>query len=275
MRRLAARPADRAALEEWLAAHGTLHHAAAAHPDARVLHGRGTVYVVPRPGSPAGGRWVVRHYRRGGSVARLLGDRYLRLGRPRPLREFAVTRALETIGVPAPRAVGAAVYFRGAFYSGDLVTEYLPDTADLAAVLFRAPDPDGRPTDPVGGVGPVAGHGPVAGRGPAGGLDPVEAMGAAGRLLRLLHQRGVAHPDLNLKNVLVRAAGTGAEALVVDLDRARILGRVSGRARRRMIRRFWRSAGKWERATGVRLDPSLRAAFEAAYARDPEGRALT
>ena len=243
-------PAEEAVLAEWVAAHGTLYAAAAAHPDRRALEGRGAaaVYVVPRPGRPDDGWWAVRHYRRGGAVARLLGDRYLRLGRPRPLRELSVTRALETLGVPAPRAVGAAVYSHGPFYTGDLITEYIPAATELSAVLFPA----------------AAAEAPRIAR-PA----PGASMEAAGRLLRVLHDRGVVHPDLNLRNILVRGGDGGVEALVLDLDRARIARRVGPRARRRMTGRFWRSVRKWESATGAGLDPRLRTAFEAGYGGEP------
>jgi hypothetical protein len=46
---------------------------------ARDIHaGRGPVHVVdaPVPGPAGAARWVVRHYRRGGAAAPLLGDRY-------------------------------------------------------------------------------------------------------------------------------------------------------------------------------------------------------
>lgn len=237
-------------LAEWVAAHGTLHAAAAVHPERRSLKGRAAVYAVPRPGAAGGEWWVVRHYMRGGAVARLLGDRYLRVGRPRPFREFSVTRALATLGVPAPRAVGAAVYPDGPFYTGDLITEYLPDATELAAVLF--PETAAAARERVR-------------------LSPAASMEAAGRLVRLLHERGVVHPDLNLKNILIRPEEGGVEALVLDLDRARVTAHVSRRARRRMTSRFWRSARKWESVRGAALDPGLRAAFDAGYTQEPPG----
>lgn len=236
-----ARPASRDALEHWVREAGTLANAAAAHPDATTLEGRGRVFVVPAP--VGSGRWAVRHYRRGGAVASLLGDRYLALGTPRPVREFRVGRALEELGVPTPRHVGGAVYRTGAWYRGDLVTEYVPGSRDLAGVLF---DDDPFPVDPIG------------------------AMRAAGALVRLLHDRGVIHRDLNLKNILI-AGGSGpgsdgeAHALILDLDRASIRSRVGERARRAMLDRFWRSARKWEEATGRAPRGAVEGAFREGY----------
>lgn len=251
---LEAREEARPILEAWIAAHGTLHEAAALHPGAGKLQGRGRVFVVSpdavgeadRPPVLRRGRWVVRHYQRGGAVASALGDRYFRAGMPRPLREYRLLRTLEARGIPVPRAIGAAVYPAGAFYRGDLVTEWVHDSTDLAAVLFH-------PEPPV-----------------AAAFDPIGASEAAGQLVRSLHAVGLIHPDLNLKNILVTAGDAGPRAVVIDLDRARLGGSVSRPARRRMLRRFERSLRKWEVATGRRAPAGSLAAFRRGYAAGAE-----
>lgn len=211
------------------------------------------MHVVP---SPVGaGHWVVRHYHRGGAIASLLGDRYLRLGTPRPVRELQVGWALEERGLPTPAHIGAAVYPAGPWYRGDLVTRYVPKSRDLAAVLFPGWSLDG-------GILKGPGH-RLAGTDRE--ANPEAAMGATGRLFHTLHEAGVVHPDLNLKNVLIVGMGEALDARVLDLDGAAVGRRVDGAARRRMIGRFWRSARKWESATGVELEPGLRAAFSAGY----------
>jgi 3-deoxy-D-manno-octulosonic acid kinase len=258
MDQLIARDGTRSALEAWLDEFGTLSAAAAAHPSSERLRGRGVVWVVPSP-VETGDWWVVRHYHRGGAVAGVLDDRYLRLGRPRPFAEYRIGRALEALGVPTPRHVGAAWYPAGPFYRGDLVTVRVPDSRDLAAVLFpgRGIEAAGlESSDPGGAREP----GPLP-------VDPVMAMEAAGRLIRHLHDEGVAHPDLNVKNVLL--AGTDAtdppRALVIDLDRARLRQTLSEGSRRRMLERFWRSVRKWEEATGRQVEAPLREAFRSGY----------
>lgn len=183
-----------------------------------------------------------------------LGDRYLRVGEPRPSREFRLGRRLEEMGVPVVRHVGAATYPAGPWYRGDLVTELVPESRDLAAVVFGGGDED----------------------------RAVAAMAAAGDLVRTLHERGVVHRDLNIKNVLIADDGPGTgsgsgrptgevRALILDLDRASVRARVGGRARRRMLERFWRSVRKWESRTGQPLAPGVRQAFEGAYRSTPPG----
>lgn len=116
------------------------------------------------------------------------------------------------------------------------MTLYVPESRDLAEVLFERREEDGVP-----------------------------AMKAAGQLLRLLHEKGVDHPDLNLKNILISSSPSIAPALVLDLDRARLRSHLSARRRRRMLNRFWRSAVKWEARTATVLGRDVREAFEEGY----------
>ena len=181
-------------LEALLARGDTLHAWAGVQPDRRELAGRGAVYSVAAPtrGPDARARWVVRHYYRGGAVARYLDDRYLSLGRPRPLVEACAALEARGRGILTPAAVAGAVYPAGAFYRADLVTEEIPDASDLAAVLF--------------------GEG-------AGGVDASASLTAAGRLVRTLERAGLFHPDMNAKNIVLRSGTGGVEAHLVDLDR--------------------------------------------------------
>jgi hypothetical protein len=269
-------------LRQWLAEAGTLAGYARAHPSAETLHGRGTVLAIPSP-LPGGGQWVVRHYHRGGALASVLGDCYRRVGTPRPVREYALGRALAERGVPTPRVVGAAVYPAGAFYRGDLVTERVDGARDLAAVLFGAaalpPGPGSESDSRSAPRARLGSHPPAdagaashesAGAGEAGAGEAGEgavreaAMRVAGRLIRRAHEAGLIHPDLNLKNILV-TVGPEPEAVLLDLDRGRLVGEVSSRARRRMLERFWRSARKWERRTGRVLGVGLSEAFAEGY----------
>jgi 3-deoxy-D-manno-octulosonic acid kinase len=182
----------------------------------------------------AGGlRVVVRRYRRGGLVARVVADRYVGT-RPRPLRELAVTAEARRRGVSAPEVLAARVD-GGLVYRGALVTLEVPGARTLIDALRDA-----------------------------AGADARCALAAdAGRAVAALHAAGVYHADLNLTNILVRPAG--GDAVLVDFDRARLRrGSLGARARRRNLARLRRSLAKLD-PHGVVGGADVRRAFAAAY----------
>jgi 3-deoxy-D-manno-octulosonic acid kinase len=229
-------------MERTLGGGGTLHGWASEQADRRELTGRGRVYSVPAPlpGPDRRERWVVRHYYRGGAVARLLTDRYLAVGPPRPLLEASAAGAARERGIPTPAAVAGAVYPAGAFYRADIVTEEIPQAADLAHVLFGS---DPTPAE----------------------VEREAALTAAGRLVRTLEQAGLLHPDLNAKNIVLHPAEDGPRAHLVDLDRccARAAG-VPAPAFP-MRRRLERSLRKFQMRTGRGLGASEWAALRRGF----------
>ncbi|MGD8320345.1 MAG: lipopolysaccharide kinase InaA family protein [Gemmatimonadota bacterium] len=242
-------------LDATLTAGRTLHGWAAAQEGVRALQGRGKVYSVPAPvhGPDGRERWVVRHYLRGGAVARYLHDRYLAVGRPRPLVEAqAVTGARER-GVSTPAVVAGAVYPAGLFYRADLVTEEIPGASDLAQILF--------------------GDNPLA-------LDPEGALVATGRFVRSLERAGILHPDLNAKNLVLRPsdapAGEGGEARerlpavhLVDLDRCCARDQGVPVPVFAMRRRLERSLRKFENRRRRHLSPTLWSALRRGFGEAP------
>jgi 3-deoxy-D-manno-octulosonic acid kinase len=168
-------------------------HEAAAREAVAVLHGRGPVPVV----TTSRGRWLVRRYHRGGRVAApLLGDRYLRLGLARPLREARASDEVRRRGIPTPRVMAGAVYPAGLFYRADLVTEFVADAVDLARLLFE------EERDPA---------------------ERTEVLRGVGRLIARTAAAGIEHADLNAKNVLLDWSAGGPMPLLLDLDRCRVL----------------------------------------------------
>ncbi|MBI4539825.1 MAG: hypothetical protein HY704_10000 [Gemmatimonadetes bacterium] len=204
---------------------GTLFAYAAGHPQAERLEGRGPLYSVP----VEAGAWVIRHYRRGGAVARLLADRYLRVGTLRPLREISASVELRRRWIPTPAVVAVVLYPAGPFYRADIATVRVPCARDLAEVLFVEPS------------GPRE--------------ERLLACRAAGDLLRRLAECGVLHGDLNAKNILLEWTAWPPRVHLVDLDRCRFVERVSPWQRERMLRRLRRSLRKWEASSGRPLEP--------------------
>ena len=148
-------------------------------------HGRGTTHIVRDEDRLL----VLRHYRRGGLVARLSSDRYVWRSEDatRPFRELKLTLQLAAAGLPVPVAVGARYVRTGRFYTGDLLTEYLPDTRSLAQRLGQ-------------------------------GSTTLSTWAAIGRCLRRFHDFGLFHADLNAHNILLR----DDEVFVIDFDRGRL-----------------------------------------------------
>jgi 3-deoxy-D-manno-octulosonic acid kinase len=147
--------------------------------------GRGTVAFIRDDER----RWVLRHYRRGGLVARLLGDRYVWTGanRTRAFREWRLLRELRAAGLPVPAPVAARYERDGLFYRADLVTTELPTRRTLAHALADGP------------------------------LDAVKWR-AVGTCVGRLHAYGVHHADLNAHNLLL---GDDGSVYVLDFDRGR------------------------------------------------------
>lgn len=240
----------------------TLYEAAATDRDGFDLPGRMPVFAVPekmgrsqrslggegsgsegdRDDTSAKARWAVRHYSRGGRIfPTLLGDRYLGLGVPRPLHEVSVSEEARSRGVPTPRVMAAALYPSPPFYRGDLVTEFVPNSKDLMGTLF-----DPRKT----GVG--------------GASERLEALKAAGALIRTLQEAGLLHGDLHAGNVLLRWEGTLPRAQALDLDRSRVLPKGRHAPPGPMLNRLTHSLRKWQGRTGLRLTEGEWAALEKA-----------
>jgi 3-deoxy-D-manno-octulosonic acid kinase len=157
---------------------------------------------------------VLRHYRRGGLMARLVEDRYLWSGREqsRPWREFMLLARLVDQGLPVPRPVAARIIHRGPFYQGDLITTRLPARALSTLARERSNLP----------------------------------WGAIGACIRAFHEAGVFHADLNAHNILLDAEN---RPFVIDFDRGEI--RAPGAWQARNLARLRRSLDKLKAADPV------------------------
>jgi len=198
----------------------------------RIAGGRGAAWRLTLPhGLPA----VLRYYRRGGFVARVVRDRYLGLT-ARPFRELVVTAEARRRGVAAPEVLAARVEGRLA-YRGAIVTAEVTGAVTLLEALRQAAD----------------------------GARRRALASGAGRVVAAMHRAGVSHADLNLTNLVAPARGT-VEVTVLDFDRARLAsGPLGPRARRRNLRRLARSLHKLDPGGHLAAAEEV-AAFHAAYA---------
>lgn len=137
---------------------------------------------------PAGapGRVFVRRAARGGAIGALLGGLYAGSGRPlRELRASAAARRAG-VGVPEPVAVRSTRAL-GPCRRFTVVTREIPDASDL---LSLAP-----------------------------ALAPARKRSLLLRVadeMRRLHDAGIYHADLTMKNILL----SGEDVYIIDLDKA-------------------------------------------------------
>jgi 3-deoxy-D-manno-octulosonic acid kinase len=191
--------------------------------------GRGEVLIVAHGAET----WVLRHYRRGGLVARFIDDHYLWLGaeRTRAFREWRLLRRLCAAGLPVPSPVAAHVYRTGFIYTADIITTYLPDTRKLSWFIAQS-------------------------------RVPAACWRRIGGMIRAVHDRGVDHPDLTAHNVLLDDTGN---TFLVDFDNA--LEKPPGAWQRAGVERFKRSLRKVALETGTEFDSAAWADVEAGYAK--------
>jgi 3-deoxy-D-manno-octulosonic acid kinase len=154
------------------------------------------------------GNGVLRHYRRGGMVANLLGDRYLWTGRERArcFAEFRLLARMREWDLPVPAPLAARYCRVGMYYTADIVTRLVEGAHTLAECLA------------------------------SGRLDAALAA-RCGALVARFHRRGIWHADLNAHNLLVIPTDN---IVMIDFDRGQL--RTPARAwREANLRRLRRS----------------------------------
>lgn len=170
-----------------------------------IATGRGTTFFV----RDCDNDWVVRHYRRGGLIAKLVADHYLWSGieATRAWREWRLLAELYSEGFPVPQPIAARVIREGLFYRADIVTRRI-EASPLSEQLQH---------------GRLSSHG----------------WQLVGATLRRFHDAGVWHADLNAHNILL----ANDQVFLIDFDRG-YRSRLSLRQARGNLARLRRSLDK-------------------------------
>jgi hypothetical protein len=172
-------------------------------PEAK---GRGGAAVLRLSNGITG---VCRDFRRGGALRWLPQGSYL--DPRRPDRELETLRHLHLAAVPVVLPLAALSRRSFLFFHRlRLVTELVEGARPLPA--FVAAEPESRR----------------------------QAVREAGRVVRLALDQGLCHPDLHPDNLLARHENGAVEVYLLDLDRARILPRLSQRQQDGMLLRMVR-----------------------------------
>lgn len=118
--------------------------------------------------------WVLRHYYRGGMVAKLLKDSYLFKGihATRAYQEIELLDLMYQNSLPVPQPIAGRIVQTGLFYRNDILIKTIPETQTLTTILHLK--------------------------------DLKEHHWKnLGQLINQFHQFGINHTDLNANNILL------------------------------------------------------------------------
>jgi len=148
--------------------------------------GRGTTFFIQYADKDC----VLRHYRRGGMIARVSLDQYFWTGlrRTRAWREWHLLAQMQEMGLPVPQPVAVQVVRHGMLYSADIMTRRIPHAATLAEELQRHAQSE-------------------------------DTWQELGKMIRRFHRHGVWHADLNANNVLLNE---NKQTFLIDFDRGKL-----------------------------------------------------
>jgi 3-deoxy-D-manno-octulosonic acid kinase len=112
---------------------------AQARRDRGYARGRGTTWFI-RTGDSS---FVLRHYRRGGLIAKISKDKYWWRANAdtRAFAEWYLTYHLFRAGLPVPVPIAARYVRHGMLYRGDIITQRIENSESLAQALARGPLP--------------------------------------------------------------------------------------------------------------------------------------
>lgn len=170
------------------------------------------------------GAGVLRHYRRGGLIARLSAARYIWTGaeRTRAFAEFTLLHFMHAQGLPVNKPLAAAYWRDGLTYRAAIMVERIPDVQTLAKSLA------------------------------------LPAQAAVARAIFDMHEAGVWHADLNAFNILLNPQG---RVWLIDFDRGRRQA-LSARQRQGNLLRLRRSLVKIAGATGLHYWNGVQKEYE-------------
>ncbi len=148
--------------------------------------GRGTTFFIQHQGRD----FVLRHYQRGGLVAKISEDQYLWTGLrfTRPWREWVLLEKMQEKGLPVPIPAAINVERKGLLYTANIMMHRIPHSRTLTQALMSEELSEGY-------------------------------WIAIGSVIRRFHEEGIYHSDLNANNILL---DDGGRCYLIDFDRCGI-----------------------------------------------------
>lgn len=168
--------------------------------------GRGSAWFVDIDNR----QWVLRHYKRGGLISKLIKDTYWSpvLNKTRAWYEWKLLKTLHENNLPVPRPVAAASTSFLGFYKADIIIEKIPDTQTLASILTEK-----SLTNTI--------------------------WKNIGDTIKRFHDLSIYHADLNANNILLNKSN---KIFIIDFDRGKI--RRNGSWKETNLKRLQRSLNK-------------------------------
>jgi len=148
--------------------------------------GRHITWFVKPPQDAAESAWVLRHYYRGGFVAKVTQDNFFYTGikSTRAYKEVRLLQTIREMGLPVPQPIGGCIRRKGLFYTADLLMEKIA-ASDLVAKLSVAQLAE-------------------------------KYWIKIGKTIAKFHQKGIYHADLNAHNILLDKED---KVWLIDFDR--------------------------------------------------------
>lgn len=149
----------------------------------RIGEGRSSVFFFKQGNREL----VLRHYYRGGLIAKLLKNTFLydSLQQTRCFEELFILNLLRQHRLNVPNPIAALINRKTLTYSASIITEAIPETEELHSWLTRKP-------------------------------LPKELWQKIGIEIKKMHNLQVCHKDLNVKNVLIKQS---SQVFLLDFDK--------------------------------------------------------
>ena len=130
--------------------------------------------------------FVLKHYYRGGLVAKILKDQYFGFDveKTRAFKEWCLLKTMKKLNLPVPNAIAAHVKQGLAFYRADLITQKIENSKTLADVLIEKV------------------------------IDATQWK-KIGVCIKRFHDNNIYHADLNARNILLTDIG---DVYLIDFD---------------------------------------------------------
>jgi tRNA A-37 threonylcarbamoyl transferase component Bud32 len=186
--------------------------------NTQVKFGRGSYLSVPIAENSME-RFVIRDYRHGGLLGKLFGGVFFNGNRP--LNEICISEIASQRGVPSAEVIAIAKRrLWGIFYKAKFISKEIDGAVDMVEFLKKSyPQFIQRHKKPV--------------------------IFALVKLIRNMHDAGIYHADLHLKNILLKRDSDGEfTAYIIDLDKSVVLNKLDIQQRIKNLLRLDRSLEK-------------------------------